>query len=132
MGKTTTTKRVAVVDAYPQDGDVYALPSGAEWPGQTTSDTYVIAETADGTRYLHSSFRVQGWHQGEEFVGVTSRSYCEQKADAFIAKVLAQGSIDPALWEKLPPPSDRPAPTYWDEDERAAGRHLGYASLGVL
>lgn len=127
-----TTERVTVVDAYPQDGDVYALRE-AECPGETTSDTYVIAVDADGNRYLHRAFKVRGWYRSHEegWQAVTPRWAAERDADAFIAKVLAQGSIDPALWQKLPEQVS-PAPTYWDEDERNAGRHLGYAAAGVL
>lgn len=79
------------------DGDLYEV--NGEDGNLIVSDTYFVAVTRDGRRFLHRSHRVRGFCVSED--GNVPNYNFRARAEPFAARVEARGSIDLSYWREL-------------------------------
>ncbi len=111
------TKRIAIQSCTPVEGPLYAVQF--EDSVGHCYDWSFEASDADGKRYILRGYRVEGTVRGEE--GCLCPNYqARSQAARFAQRVEERGSIDPALWDKLPArDSLRELMTSWGVEEAA-------------
>ncbi len=95
--ETHETGRIAILDCSWTQGYLYTVHG--EDSLLCVADTFFVATSVDGTRYILNTYRQPGFHRDEDGIARPAFNYAND-ADAFVARVEARGSIDPSRWSR--------------------------------